>query len=56
MFGTNVHVGDRMIVEGITNLRDDVTATKDFTVEQNAYFKGNLTTLGTIFLSWSAFL
>jgi hypothetical protein len=40
--GDSANVGGSLRVQGITNLRDDATAGRDFTVEGNAYFKGTI--------------
>jgi hypothetical protein len=38
--GDSANFGGSLRVAGITNLRDDATAGRDFTVEGNAFFKG----------------
>ena len=48
LFNSNLEVAGRTTMNGEILMREDATAKRDFTVEENTLLKGNLTTLGTI--------
>ncbi len=47
IFRSHLEVDGHTIFNGETSLRENVTASRDFTVNENAYFMGNTTTYGT---------